>query len=225
MKSSTFKYSVLTVGIAAAFGMTNVANAAESIAASTPTIKNIASATYKIGTVAQTAVQSNPVTVNITQSAAFSLTATTTDDNAADDYNRNIIVTPKGRVAFNHILTNSGNVEDTYKLNLAQGGTIPGSTQDASSYDLDATNVTYIIYNADNSVKSTTTVTGTVFQNTDITLKPNERAEILISAKTAGNVGGNSQNLTLSAVSDFFTGADTTKATLTNIDNSITRAC
>ncbi|AMN49838.1 DUF11 domain-containing protein [Psychrobacter sp. P2G3] len=223
MKSSTFKYSVLTVGIAAAFGMTNVANAAESIAASTPTIKNIASATYKIGTVAQTAVQSNPVTVNITQSAAFSLTATNEDGELKDDLNKAAIVTPKGRVAFNHILTNSGNVEDTYRLNLAQGGTIPGSTQDASSYDLDATNVTYIIYNADNSVKSTTTVTGSVFQNTDIKLKPNERAEILISAKTAGNVGGNSQNLTLSAVSEFFTGSDATKATLTNIDNSITK--
>ena len=223
MKSSTFKYSVLTAGIVAAFGLNNITNAAESTAASTPTIKNVASATYKIGTVAQTAVQSNPVTVNITQSAAFSLTAKNDDDNAADDYNRGLTVTPKGRVTFSHTLTNSGNVEDTYTLNLAQGGTIPGSPQDASSYDLDTTNVTYTIYNADDSVKSTTTVTGTVFQNTNIILKPNEHADISIAAKTAGNVGGDSQNLTLSATSEFFTNADTTKATLTNIDNSITK--
>ncbi|WP_201596415.1 hypothetical protein [Psychrobacter fulvigenes] len=146
MKSSTFKYSVLTVGIAAAFGINNLANAAEIVAESAPTIENIASATYKIGTVAQTPVQSNPVTVNITQSAAFSLTAKNDDDNAADDYNRDVEVTPKGRVTFSHTLTNSGNVEDTYTLSLAQGGTIPGTEfgQDpTSSYDLEATNVTY----------------------------------------------------------------------------------
>ncbi|WP_367106088.1 hypothetical protein [uncultured Psychrobacter sp.] len=223
MKSSTFKYSMLTVGIAASLGIVSTANAAESAAASTPTIDNVATATYKIGAIAQTPVQSNKVTVNITQSAAFSLTAKNDDGNATDDYNRSAIVTPKGRVAFNHTLTNSGNVEDTYTLSLAQGGTIPGSTQDASSYDLAATNVTYTVYNADGTVKKATTVTGTDFQNTNIVLKPNEHADILISAKTVGNVGGNSQNLTLSAASTFFTNSDTTKATLTNINNSITK--
>lgn len=223
MKSSTFKYSVLTVGIAAAFGISNIANAAEIVADSTPSILNKASATYNIGTVPQTRVESNSVLVNITQSAAFSLTAKNVDDDIADDYNRGIEVTPKGRVTFNHTLTNGGNVEDTYTLNLAQGGTVPGSTQDASSYDLDATNVTYTIYNADNTVKSTTTVTGTVFQGTKLLLQPNQHVEISIAAKTAGNVGGDSQNLTLSASSDFFTSADPTTAPLTNVNNSVTK--
>ncbi|MEN2750735.1 hypothetical protein AAIR29_03730 [Psychrobacter sp. FBL11] len=228
MKSSNFKYSVLTVGIAAALGISSAANAAEVVAESAPSIENIASATYKIGTVSQTPVNSNPVTVNITQSAAFSLTAKNDDDNAADDYNRNLTVTPKGRVTFNHTLTNSGNVKDTYTLNLAQGGTIPGAEfgQDpTSSYDLDATNVTYTIYNADNSVKSSTTVTGTEFQSTEIQLQPNERADISIAAKTKGNVGGNSQNLTLSASSAFFTNPDNNATTtpLTNVNNSQTK--
>ena len=228
MKSSTFKYSVLTVGIAAAFGINNLANAAEIVAESAPTIENIASATYKIGTVAQTPVQSNPVTVNITQSAAFSLTAKNDDDNAADDYNRGVEVTPKGRVTFSHTLTNSGNVEDTYTLDLTQGGTIPGTEfgQDpTSSYDLDATNVTYTTYNAEGIDIGTTTVTGTEFKNTDIILQPNEHVEISIAAKTTGNVGGNSQNLTLSASSAFFTNtANNADATpLTNINNSQTK--
>lgn len=223
MKSSTFRYSLLTLGIAASFSMINMANAAESVAQSTPTIDNVATATYKIGTLAQTPVKSNTVTVNITQSAAFSLAAKNDDTNATDDYNRAAIVTPKGRVAFNHTLTNSGNVEDTYTLNLAQGGAIPGSTQDTSSYDLAATNVTYTVYNADNSVKKSTTVTGSDFQNTKIVLKPNEHADVLISAKTTGNVGGNSQNLTLTAASAFFASSDATKATLTNINNSVTK--
>lgn len=181
-------------------GVSIGANAATSSADSTPSIDNVATATYNVGGVVQTPVESNKVTVNITQSAAFSLTAKNNDGNEADDYNKAVSVTPKGRVNFNHMLTNSGNVEDTYTLSLTQGGTIPGTTQDASNYDLDNTNVTYIVFNEDDSVKSTTTVTGTVFQNTAILLKPNERAEILISAKTTGNIGGNSQNLTLSAV-------------------------
>lgn len=223
MKSSTFKYSMLTVGIAASLGLAHIANAAESAADSTPTIDNVATATYKIGNLTQAPVKSNIVTVNITQSAAFSLSAKNNDDDNTDDYNRAVAVTPKGRVAFNHTLTNSGNVEDTYTLSLAQGGTIPGSTQDSSSYDLAATNVTYTVYNADGTVKKTTTVTGTDFQNTKIILKPNEYADILISAKTSGNVGGNSQNLTLSAESSFFASADATKATLTNINNSVTK--
>ncbi len=228
MKSSTFKYSVLTVGIAAAFGINNLANAAEIVAESAPTIENIASATYKIGTVAQTPVQSNPVTVNITQSAAFSLTAKNDDDNAADDYNRGVEVTPKGRVTFSHTLTNSGNVEDTYTLDLTQGGTIPGTEfgQDpTSSYDLDATNVTYTTYNAEGIDIGTTTVTGTEFKDTDIILQPNERVKISIAAKTTGNVGGNSQNLTLSASSAFFTNPDNNATTtpLTNVNNSQTK--
>lgn len=223
MKPNLFKYSVLMVGIAAAMGITSTSNAASSKADSTPTIENMAMATYKVGGVAQTPVESNKVTVNITQSAAFSLEATNTDGNTADDFNKGLTVTPNGRVVFNHTLSNVGNVKDTYTLNLVQGGS--GATQDISSYDLDKTNVTYIIYNADKTVKSSKTVTGTVFQNgtgTVVELAPGETVGIEISAKTKENVGGNSQNLTLSASSTFFA-ADTTKATLTNINNSVTK--
>ena len=223
MNSNTFKYSVLAVAITTSLGIANTVNAAESVAESAPVIDNIATATYSIAGIVQTPVNSNKVTVNITQSAAFSLTAKNVDDDIKDDYNKSVIATPKGRAVFNHTLTNSGNVEDTYTLSLAQGGNIPNNPQGAGSYDLAATNVTYTIYNADGTEKSTITVTGTVFQNTKIALKPNEHVDILVSAKTTGNVGGDSQNLTVSATSAFFTASDTTKATLTNIDNSVTK--
>ena len=223
MNSNMFKYSILAAAIVTSLGVVSTANAARSIAESTPTIDNIATATYSIGGISQTPVESNKVTVNITQSAAFSLNAKNEDGDLTDDYNRSVAVTPKGRVAFNHTLTNSGNVEDTYTLALVQGGNIPNSPQGVGSYDFANTNVTYIIYNADGTQKSTTTVTGTAFQNTKIVLAPNERADILVSAKTAGNVGGDSQNLTLTATSAFFTTSDPTKATLTNISNSVTK--
>ena len=222
MKTRLFQYSVLAAGIVTALGITS-ANAAKSTAESTPTIDNIATATYSIGNVAQNPVQSNKVTVNVTQSAAFSLVAKNDDGDLTDDYNKGLAVTPKGIVTFNHTLTNSGNVQDTYTFNLTQGGNIPNSPQGNGSYDLAGTNVTYVIYNADGTQKSTTTVTGTEFQGKTITLNANEYADISIAAKTSGNVGGDTQNLTLSAVSTFFTNTDTTKATLTNIDNSTTK--
>ena len=227
MNSGLFKYSVLTIGIVSALGIATSANAAKLTADSAPTIDNIATATYSIGGVAQTPVVSNKVTVNITQSAAFTLTATNEDGDITDDYNKNAIVAPKGRTAFNHTLTNSGNVEDTYTLSLAQKGTISGiTTVGAGSYDLDSTNVTYTIFDKENKQISTKTVTGTVFQETVIALKPNQYAKITISAKTTGNLGGDLQNLTLSAKSAFFAARSPTKpeeATLQNIDNSTTK--
>lgn len=227
MKPTLFKYSVLTLGIVSAMGVATSANAARLVADSAPTIDNIATATYSIGGVAQTPVVSNKVTVNITQSAAFNLTATNADGDITDDYNKNAEVTPKGRTAFNHTLTNAGNVEDTYTLSLAQKGTIPGiTTVGAGTYDLDSTNVTYTIFDKDNNQISTRTVTGTVFQETAITLKPNQYAKITISAKTIGNIGGDSQNLTLSAKSSFFAArnpANPNEAILQNINNSTTK--
>ncbi|GAA0320396.1 hypothetical protein [Psychrobacter aestuarii] len=223
MKTRLFQYSVLAAGIVTALGVTS-ANAAKSTADSTPTIDNIATATYSIAGVAQNPVQSNKVTVNITQSAAFSLVAKNDDGDLTDDYNKGLTVTPKGVVTFNHTLTNSGNIKDTYTFDLTQGGNIPGSPQGSGSYDLDKTSVTYIIYNADGTQKSTTTVTGTQFKNQTIILNPNEYADISVAAVTSGNVGGDTQNLTLSAVSKHFAESDTTKATLTNIDNSTTKA-
>ncbi|MDN5566753.1 MAG: DUF11 domain-containing protein [Psychrobacter sp.] len=224
MKSNLFKHSVLTVGIVSAMGITGTAIAATTSVGSSPSITNVATATYSIGDVAQTAVKSNPVTVNITQSAAFDLSADNEDGDTADDYNKSVVVTPKGRVSFSHTLTNSGNIDDSYTMSLTQGGAIPGITpQNASDYDLDLTNVTYIIYSAAGAQTSSTTVTGTEFQNKVIVLPAGGRADIAISAKTRDNVGGELQNLTLGASSTFITTAEPAKANLTNVNNSTTK--
>lgn len=214
----------MAVGIAASLGVTSIASAAESSVGSAPTIINMATATYNIGGVVQTPVESNKVTVNITQSAAFSLTANNGDGDTSDDFNKNLVVTPLGRVSFEHTLTNSGNVDDSYTLSLTQGGNIPSiTTQNASEYDLDLTNVTYTVFDKDNNQIKSTTVTGTVFQDTSIALKPGEYAKITIAAKTANNVGGELQNLTLTAKSTFITKAEPGKSELTNISNSTTK--
>lgn len=223
MKSSFYNYSVLTVALAAAMGLTCTANAATVSAGTTPTIDNIATATYSISGIPQTAVQSNTVTVNITLTAAFSLEAKNADDLATDDFNKNLVVTPNGRVTFNHTLSNSGNIEDEYTLKLVQGGLIAGTTQSASTYDLANTSVTYTIYAADKTVKSSQTVTGIAFENTVIKLLAGETAGISIAAKAKDNVGGYSQNLTLEASSSFLTTNEPAKATLININNSITK--
>ncbi|MBA2057580.1 hypothetical protein H0262_06760 [Psychrobacter cryohalolentis] len=224
MKPNLFKYSVLSIGIVSAMGITATAIAAESSVGSAPTINNVATATYNIGNVAQTPVISNTVTVNITQSAAFSLTADNADGNTADDFNKNLAVTPQGRVLFEHTLTNTGNIEDSYKLALSQGGNIPGITpQNVGNYDLTNTNVTYVVYNANNVQIRSITVAGTNLQNSSIALKPSEYAKITISAKTANNVGGALQNLTLTAESAFIATAEPSKAVLTNVDNSTTK--
>ena len=224
MKSNLFKHSVLTVGVVAAMGITGTAIAATTSVGSAPSITNVATATYNIGNVAQTPVKSNPVTVNITQSAAFDLSADNEDGDTEDDYNKSVVVTPKGRVSFEHTLTNSGNIDDSYTMSLTQGGNIPGiSPQNASDYDLALTNVTYIIYNAAGTQTSSTTVTGAEFQDKVIALPAGGKADITISAKTRDNVGGELQNLTLGASSKFITTADSTKANLTNVNNSTTK--
>ncbi len=225
MKPNLFKYSVLTVGIVSAMGITGTAIAAETTVGSTPAIDNVATATYSIGNEAQTPVRSNTVRVNITQSAAFSLTADNVDGDITDDFNKNLVVTPQGRVSFNHTLSNTGNIDDVYTLSLTQGGTIPGiSPQNESDYDLDLTQVTYQIFNAsNNTVGSATTVTGTAFQNTEISLKPGEYTKITVAAKTRDNIGGELQNLTLSAKSTFITTAEPDSAELKNINNSNTK--
>ena len=112
MRTQTFRYSLLTFSIAAFMGL-NVANAATATAVSAPAaaINNKATASYSIGTVAQPVVESNIVTVNVTETANFSLVATlaggTTDANVDQS------ATPGETTRFTHTLSNVGNVRDT----------------------------------------------------------------------------------------------------------------
>ncbi|MDO5768582.1 MAG: hypothetical protein Q4P13_03690 [Psychrobacter sp.] len=225
MSLQTFKKSVLAAGVVAALGLTGTAMAASQTAADANSkIDNIANATYKVDGVAQDAVVSNSVTVNITEKAAFSLVANNTlDGTPGDDYNEKEAVVPNGFVQFTHRLTNSGNVQDTYTMGLVQNGTTPSSAADTKDYDLANSTVTYVITDKAGG-KTTKTVTGTEFNTLPIVLKPGEYADITINAKAIANVGGDTQNLTLSATSTYFTNDGVpNNEKLTNVDNSTTK--
>ena len=117
MKSNTFNYSLLAVGVATVMGISSGANAAESTAVSKDAvpINNVATATYVVSGVSQSAT-SNIVTVNISESANFSLVATSdTDTNI--DANSDRPAVPGGTTSFTHTLSNIGNVADTYTIN------------------------------------------------------------------------------------------------------------
>ena len=118
MKSNTFNYSLLAVGIAAVMGISTGANAAVSgESKKSPTIENIAEATYSVNNVPQPTVKSNAVTVKISEQISFSLLAQNSGN--ADDINPGGNVTPEEVVAFTHKLENTGNRTDQYTVNLS----------------------------------------------------------------------------------------------------------
>ena len=224
MKSNTFNYSLLAVGVAAVMGISTGVNAAQTTAPEgSSQIVNTATAEYKVGNLDQPKVTSNSVTVNISEVAQFSLVANDTGV-ANDDTNENVAVIPTGFATFEHRLTNDGNLTDEYTMTLAD--ITPSDSGDNANYDLSNSTVTYAIYNASGIVGSAQTVSVSTFNATKITLKVGEYANITVNAKTINNKGGDTQKLTLTATSSYLTKGFTVvnaDATLTNTDDSITR--
>ncbi|MGP9556476.1 hypothetical protein [Psychrobacter sp. AOP7-A1-24] len=221
MKSNTFNYSLLAVGVAAVMGISTSAMAETKTAEDAVIINNIAKASYSVDGVAQNEVESNEVTVNVSETGSFSLVAQNEDGGAPnDDINTGLEVVPTGVAQFTHRLENLGNLTDTYTMALTN------KTDDTKNFDLAATKVTYVVYKDDGAVVSTfTDITGTDFTNTDIVLEKDEYAIITIDGKTAGNVGGDTQNLTLTAKSTYLAnqGGAPADAIATNTDESITK--
>ena len=90
MKSNTFKYSLIAVGVTAALGIATTTMAATSVSSNTNVdITNVATASYSVGTVAQTPVTSNTVTVRVSEKLSFSLVSNNPDGNSPDDSNVN----------------------------------------------------------------------------------------------------------------------------------------
>lgn len=226
MKSNTFNYSLLAVGVAAVMGLSTGANAAPS---STPTatesgnagtnsktIRNVATASYSVGEVAQKPVISNSVTVNINEVISFSLTANNMDGTQNDEKNVNSTVVPEGFVTFKHTLTNTGNLDDTYTFTLTDlsGG----------KYNLAGSNANVIIKNSSGTQTASYPITG--ITTGSLPLPAGYSAEITINAKTTGNQGGSTQNLQLSAestkIAAITSPANGAKNTLTNTDESST---
>lgn len=222
MRSNTFNYSLLAVGVAALMGVAGTANAA---GPNTPTddkivpIKNFASATYTVANTSneqQTSI-SNTVTVNVTEQGAFTLLAISPEpvnDNNADT-NKDLTINPQANqtVTFIHTLENNGNVTDTYTVTLDQ------LTND--NFDYSGFTISY--------VTNLNATSQSINSGGTITLAKDEKATITIVATsdTQRKVGDNGA-LTVTASSAYLkarngAGAATNTYQAVNTDNAITR--
>ena len=246
MKSNTFNYSLLAVGVAAVMGLSTGAMASitsgSTTNSTTPAINNVATASYNVAGVTQTAT-SNIVTVNVSETANFILYATN-GNSATDDKNENIATTPGATATFNHILINEGNVSDTYNINTTanndanietatptQGYAHPANTDVAfvirqkggAALTADQANALQALGQAQSG-----NLTGGANATTrNIKLLPGLQAALSYTSLTpTGRTGGDIAVGTLTATSSFITTATTTGTkvpTLVNENQTIVR--
>jgi len=233
MKSNPFNYTLLAVGVVAAMGISTGANAAtpiNAVTAGAAPITNVATASYSVAGVSQPSVTSNPVTVNVSETANFALTSTVDDGSIGDDTATNQTATPGGTTTFTHNLTNTGNVTDTYTINTTgNDSSLVTATQD---YPLGTAPVTFTIVqangtpltNAQVTALGTQAQTGTLTNGQTIRLQPGTRANLSYEAATPDNRNGNDKGVgTLTATSTFFTANNAPGATLVNENQTIVR--
>ena len=226
MKKFNFNPNALTAGVALALGL----GIATGVSASTSSglaspnggvkIENTATADYSVDGVPQPRVTSNAVTVNINEVGSFTLVATQADTTPNDDKNENVAISsPTGQATFTNKLTNTGNVTDTYTLNLTTNND-PNITTGNQDYTYtNPTTITYAIYNADGTVATTLASgqpqTGTVSaSNGTIKLLPGQYADLTYNVTSPTTVtGGQSAVGTLTATSSYITNTPTAGAT------------
>ncbi|MFI8554142.1 beta strand repeat-containing protein [Psychrobacter sp. NPDC077938] len=235
MKSNTFNYSLLAVGIAAVMGISGGANAATpnttgGVSAGAAAINNVATANYSVAGIAQPNVSSNIVTVNVSETANFALTSTIDDGSIGDDIAINQTATPGGTTTFTHNLTNTGNVTDTYTINTT--GNDSALVTANPDYALGTAPVTFTIVQADGTPLTSAQIaalngqaqTGTIANGGTIKLQPGTRANLSYEAATPDARNGNDKGVgTLTATSTFFTANLPANATLVNENQTIVR--
>ena len=220
MKSNTFNYSFLAVGVAAVLGLSTAASAVETPTTTTGVdITNQATANYSVAGQAQPEAKSNIVKVSVSQQVSFSLTANNNDTAQGgalnDDKNQNIAVTPNGFVLFEHTLKNTGNTTDTYDITI--GATDPKYIQNEST-------VTFIVYAADGTtIVRQDTIVYTAGATIPSILEKGQSVKFTIKAKTSGNKGNETLPLELSVTSRNLASVAGATKTLTNLDTSFTR--
>lgn len=236
MKSNTFNYSLLAVGVAALMGVSTGAMAAKTSngVQTGVAITNTATANYNVGGVPQLPVESNEVIVNVNETPNFSLVSNITDGDSDPDTAINQEATPGDTTLFTHLLTNEGNITDTYTIatnaiNTSIGGT-PDYTFDSAevSYSIDVSGLTTeqlaelqtLNPNTNYSV-SGTTATGTLTTTDDeLTLLPGLVAELSYNAPTdATQDGGDTGEGNITATSSVITG----QPTLTNENQTLVK--
>ena len=220
MKSNTFNYSLLAIGVAAVLGLSTAASAVETPLTTTGVdITNQATANYSVAGQAQPEAKSNVVKVSVSQQVSFSLTANNNDTSQGgalnDDKNEKIAVTPNGFVLFEHTLKNTGNTTDTYDITL-------GTTD--VKYIQGQSTVTFIVYAADGTtIVRQDTVVYTAGATIPSILEKGQSVKFTIKAKTSGNKGEETLPLQLSVTSRNLTQSAAATKTLTNLDTSFTR--
>jgi len=246
MKSNTFNYSLLAVGVAAVMGLSTGAMASitsgPTTNSTTPAISNVANASYNVAGVTQTAT-SNIVTVNVSETANFILYATN-GNSSTDDKNENIATTPNATATFNHILINEGNVSDTYNINTTANNdaNIETATPTQGYAHPANTDVAFVIRQKGGAVltadqadalqalgqaQSGNLTGGANATTRNIKLLPGLQAALSYTSLTpTGRTGGDIAVGTLTATSSFITTATTTSTkvpTLVNENQTIVR--
>jgi len=206
---------MLTVGIVTAMGTANAATSVTYNAENAFAVKNVATATYNVnGNTTQQTSRSNEVTINVTETGAFSLVATG-GASPTDDINENIKINPQtgSTVDFTHTLNNDGNVTDSYKINLAD------AAGDDFNYNITNSTITYQILDANDDPVGTAV---TIANGGSIRLAPGQSATLVVTAATDNpRVIGNKGILNVTATSSYL--VDKGKAaTATNTDTAVT---
>ncbi|RVU82270.1 hypothetical protein EOL70_22405 [Leucothrix sargassi] len=217
MKKFNFNPNALTAGVALALGLAaGSANASTATNQSSTqgTITNTAEASYSVDNVPQPKVTSNAVTVNTSEVANFSLVATS--DSTTDDKNEAQVATPGQATTFTNVLTNTGNLSDTYTLNITQNDESTITTDEQDYAFTSPSVITYVIKNADGSTPTAAQLapgqaqTGTVASGSSISLLPQQYAELSYNVTTPSTqVGGQSGVGTLTATSTKITSGGT----------------
>ena len=192
MKKFNFNPNVLTAGVALALGLVSgSANASTTTSQSSTagTITNTAEATYSVDGVAQPKVTSNAVVVNTSEVANFTLVATQ-GASATDDKNEAQVATPGQATTFTNTLTNTGNLSDTYTLNITQNDESTITTGNQDYKFTSPTAITYVIKNADGSTPTAAQLapgqsqSATVASGSSISLLPGQYAELSYNVTT-----------------------------------------
>ena len=226
MKSNTFNYSLLAVGVAALMGVSTGAMAAspsidEFKNPDVFAVSNVATAKYKVtGNDTEQEAESNTVTVKVTESAWFSLIATSNDAKQNDDLNENRDILPTENAVpneFTHKLENTGNVKDTYTI------TLDNVDEGVKGFDYNITEANIITYQVKDAVGVDVGSAVKISSGGTIMLEAGQYADITINAKANGEryIGQNGA-LTVTADSTYLTGAKQPSTAL-NTDNAIVK--
>ena len=236
MKKFNFNPNALTAGVALALGLgiaTGV-SASTSSGSASPSggvqISNTATAEYSVDGVAQPTVTSNAVIVNVSEIGSFTLYGTQ-GTSSTDDKNESQAAVPGGTTTFTNKLTNTGNVTDTYTLNLTTNNDANITTGNQDYTYTNPTTISYEIFNADGSTATTLATgqaqTGTVSANSGtIKLLPGQYADLTYNVTSPTTAtGGQSAVGTLTATSTYVTQKATTgtSATLINENQAIVK--